>query len=79
MTLITYACSYQNHNDGSLSLDMRVAGLTADECEVLRSKLMKEIEMLQNAKDAAELLEECIANVGDKNPPSATTNQEAER
>jgi len=54
MTLITYACSYQNHNDGSLSLDMRVAGLTAVECEVLRSKLMKEIEKLQYAKDRQE-------------------------
>jgi len=54
MTLITYACSYQNNNDGSLSLDMRVAGLTAVECEVLRSKLMKEIEKLQYAKDRQE-------------------------
>lgn len=54
MTLINYSYSAVNHNDGTISLDVRFAGLNKDECEALRSKMMKEIDKLQHSRDRQE-------------------------
>lgn len=58
MSLITYVYTDMNHNDGTCSLDIRVANMTKEESQKLRDKMLKEIERLQYAKDKKEQYEE---------------------